>query len=229
LYNAQVREAANRRQVLQRLEVSMRVPLALALPAAVLALAAGCSDTMISVSSDGRIEVAVSTTGADVDLDGFSVSVDGGVEQFVAPGARVTLAHVAPGSHSVRLSGLAENCHVVGSNPRAVVVGLDGTATMDFEVSCSRPATGGFTIIVGTAGGPADPDGYILAVAGGGLRPIGTSATETFTDLVPGVHLVTLKDVAEGCALAGGNPQPFTVVAGKTVQIRLTVNCGSPL
>jgi hypothetical protein len=205
----------------------MRAPLTLALPAALLALAAGCGDTMISVSSDGRIEVAVSTTGADVDVDGFSVSVDGGVEQFVAPGARVTLADLAPGSHSVRLSGLAENCRVVGTNPRAVVVGSDGNATVDFEVSCSRATTGGFTILVGTAGEPADPDGYVLAVAGAALRSIGTSATETFGDLVPGVHLVTLKDVAQGCALAGGNPQPFTVVVGKTVQIRLTVNCGS--
>jgi hypothetical protein len=204
----------------------MRAPLALALPAAVLALVAGCSDTMISVSSDGRIEVAVSTTGADVDLDGFSVSVDGGIQQFVAPGARVTLADLAPGSHSVRLSGLAENCRVVGTNPRAVVVGSDGNASVDFEVSCSRATTGGFMIFVGTAGEPADSDGYILAVAGAELRPIGPSAIETFVDLVPGVHLVTLKDVAEGCALAGGNPQPFTVVVGKTVQVHLTVNCG---
>jgi hypothetical protein len=163
-----------------------------------------------------------------VDIDGFSVSVDGGVQQFVAPGARVTLADLAPGSHSVLLSGLAENCRVVGTNPRAVVVGSDGNATVAFEVSCSRATTGGFTIVVGTAGEPADPDGYILAVAGGELRPIGTSAIETFVDLVPGVHLVTLKGVAEGCALAGGNPQPFTVVVGKTVQIRLTVNCGPP-
>ena len=34
-------------------------------PLAVLAFAAGCDENLISVSSDGRIEVSVSTNGSD--------------------------------------------------------------------------------------------------------------------------------------------------------------------
>jgi hypothetical protein len=193
-----------------------------------VSLAAGCGDTMISVSSDGRIDVAVSTTGTDVDDDGFTVNVDGGVQQFLPSGGQVTLSQLEPGSHSVRLSGLAPNCQVVGSNPRSVQVGADGRATVAFEVSCVRATTGGFRVIVVTAGEPADTDGYLLAVAGADeIRPIGPNATETFVGLAAGLHLVTLKDVDEGCALAGGNPQPFTVVPGKTVPIHLSVSCGS--
>jgi len=193
---------------------------------AVFSTLVGCGDTLISVSTDGRIEISVTTTGLDVDADGFSVSVDGGTQQFVAPAGRVTLTGLSAGSHSVFLSGLAENCHVDGSNPRTVVVGGDGRAAVGFSVVCARATTGGFTILVATTGTPADPDGYVLAVAGAPFRPIGISASETFTGLVPGVHLVTLKDLATGCAVDGGNPQPFTVVAGKTVQVRLTVVCG---
>ena len=55
-------------------------------PLAVLAFAAGCDETLISVSSDGRIEVAVSTNGSDPDTDGFSVTVDGGTAQLRRPG-----------------------------------------------------------------------------------------------------------------------------------------------
>ena len=193
---------------------------------AVFSTLVGCGDTLISVSTDGRIEISVTTTGLDVDADGFSVSVDGGTQQFVATGGRVTLTGLSAGSHSVFLSGLAENCHVDGSNPRTVVVGGDGRAAVGFSVVCARATTGGFTILVATTGTPVDPDGYVLAVAGVPFRPIGISASETFTGLVPGVHLVTLKDLATGCAVDGGNPQPFTVVAGKTVQVRLTVVCG---
>jgi hypothetical protein len=200
--------------------------LALVVPLLAVVLAGGCGETVISISSDGRIEVAVSTTGADVDADGFSVSVDGGTARFVAAGGAVTLADLSPGSHSVLLTGLAENCRVDGTNPRGVVVGSSGTATVAFTVVCARATTGGFTIVVATSGAPADPDGYQLAVAGGGIRVIAVNATEVFADLTPGVHLITLKDVAAGCALAGGNPQPFTVVAGKTVRVLLTVNCG---
>ena len=105
---------------------------------AVLAFAAGCDVTFISVSSDGRIEVVVSTNGSDLDSDGFSVTVDGGTARFVAPGGSVVLDSLSEGSHSVLLSGLVENCRVEGTNPRVVVVGPDGQAHVSFDVSCSR-------------------------------------------------------------------------------------------
>jgi streptogramin lyase len=105
-------------------------------PVAIVALVAGCGETFISVSSDGRIEVFVSTTGTDPDGDGFSVIVDGGAARFVAPGGSVVLDHLSEGSHSVLLSGLSENCRVEGSNPRSVVVGPDGQADLSFDVRC---------------------------------------------------------------------------------------------
>jgi hypothetical protein len=107
-------------------------------PLALLAFAAGCDVTFISVSSDGRIEVAVSTNGSGLDGDGFSVTVDGGTARFVAPGGSVVLDGLSEGSHSVLLSGLAENCRVEGTNPRVVVVGPDGQAHVSFDVSCAR-------------------------------------------------------------------------------------------
>ena len=207
----------------------MRAGLTLILPAAVLVLAAACGESIINISSDGQIQVTVSTTGTDVDSDGFTVSVDGGTTQFVAPGGQVTLTGLEPGSHSVRLTGLAENCLVVGGNPKGVRVGSDGRATVAFEVTCVRATTGGFTIALITVGAPADTDGYRLAVAGADdIRSIASNATEIFTGLAPGGHLVTLKDVDPGCRLVGGNPQLFAAVPGKTLLVRLTVSCGTP-
>ncbi len=195
-------------------------------PLAVLLLAAGCGETMFTVSSDGQIEVAVSTSGIDPDADGFSVTVDGGTARFVAPGGRVVLDSLRAGSHSVLLTGLAENCRVEGSNPRPVVVGGDGTAAVRFTVPCARLTTGGFTVQVTTSGDSADADGYALAVAGGEIRDIRPIASETFLRLTAGSHLITLKDVDSPCAVTGGNPQPFTVIPGKTVLVRLAVVCG---
>ena len=188
---------------------------------------AGCNETLISVSTDGRIEVAVSTSGLDTDTDGFSVSVDGGTLQFVESDGTVTLNNLSEGSHSVQLSGLSDNCRVEGANPRSVVVKSDGVAQVAFEVRCSLAATGGFLVNVTTRGNPVDPDGYELNVAGGDPRQIAVNATETFLRLSAGAHLITLKDVDPPCAVDGGNPQPFTVVPGKTVTVRLTVSCGT--
>jgi hypothetical protein len=80
---------------------------------------------------------------------------------------------------------------------------------------------------VSTGGLSPDPDGYQLFVAGADSRFIGTEATEIFGGLSPGLHLITLKGLADGCSLTGGNPRPVTVVAGKTIQVRLTVACGA--
>jgi hypothetical protein len=102
---------------------------------------AGCNETFISISTDGRIDVAVSTSGVDTDTDGFSVSVDGGLEQFVEPDGRVTLDSLSEGSHRVRLSGLSDNCRVEGANPRSVVVKSDGVAEVAFQVRCSLATT----------------------------------------------------------------------------------------
>lgn len=110
--------------------------LALAGSLAASFLAGACGDTLISISSDGRLEVAVSTSGGGFDRDGFIVIVDGGVEQSVSSGGVVTLTDLREGTHSVRLSGLADDCGVVGSNPRRVVVGAEGTALVAFEVRC---------------------------------------------------------------------------------------------
>ena len=192
---------------------------------AVLALAAGCGETIVTISSDGQIQVAVNTSGIDLDTDGFSVTVDGGTARFVPPGGSVVLDSLAVGSHSVRLSGLADNCAVTGANPRSVVVGSDGRASVSFQVVCELATTGGFTVEVTTAGDSADADGYALSVAGGDTRMVGPMALETFLGLSPGRHLITLKDVDVPCAVTGGNPQLFSVVPGKTLLVRLSVAC----
>ena len=200
--------------------------LASALALTLLTPLAGCDETLISVSTDGQIQVAVSTSGLDTGTDGFSVSVDGGTEQLVDAGGTVTLTNLSTGSHSVRLSGLSDNCRVEGTNPRAVVVQSDGAAQVAFQVRCALATTGGFLLMVSTGGSSTDPDGYGLSVAGDETRTIGTDTRETFVGLTPSVHLITLKDVDPPCAVTGGNPQPYTVVPGKTVTVRLAVACG---
>jgi hypothetical protein len=194
---------------------------------AALVFASGCGDTFISTDSDGRLEVVISSSGTGADEDGFSITVDGGTSVILAQGGRATLTGLSPGSHSVLLGGLAENCAVLGANPRTVAVGADGTAAVTFDIYCERATTGKLAIEVRTTGQPADTDGYLLVVGEGGVRPIASAASETFAGLPPGVHLVMLKNVAPGCALEGGNPQRAVVEIGKTAAIGLVVRCGS--
>ncbi|HET6580156.1 MAG TPA: hypothetical protein VFG66_17675 [Gemmatimonadales bacterium] len=193
---------------------------------AALVLASGCGDTFISTDSDGRLEVVISSSGSGAGGDGFSITVDGGTAAILVQGGRTALTGLSPGPHTVLLGGLGTNCGVIGANPRTVTVGSDGTAAVTFEVYCERATTGGLAIHVSTFGQPGDTDGYLLVVGEGGVRGIASNASETFTGLPEGVHLVMLKNVAPGCALEGGNPQRAVVEIGKTAPVKLVVRCG---
>jgi len=110
----------------------------LALLVSLFVVAAGCGETFISISSDGRIEVAVSTDGGGT--GGLTITVDGGAAQAVPAGGTVVLSGLAEGRHSVLLGGLAEGCTVDGGNPRVVDVDRGGTASVSFAVRCEpRP------------------------------------------------------------------------------------------
>jgi hypothetical protein len=102
-----------------------------------LALAA-CEVTFLSVSTDGRLEITVVTNGNSLDLDGYSVMVDGAQAQTVDANGAITIGDISQGTHVVQLSGLAENCVVQGENPRTIVVPNGGNFSVSFAVMC-RP------------------------------------------------------------------------------------------
>src|SRR5947208_1227421 len=66
------------------------------------------------VAITGTVEVSASTTGVDLDPDGYAVAVDGGAGQPLAVNGTVSLAQLSAGSHSIALGGVATNCSVSG-------------------------------------------------------------------------------------------------------------------
>lgn len=174
----------------------------------------------------GTIVVTASTGGEGRDTDGFRLTIDGSDALLLQANSRIFLTGLSEGTHQLQLLGIAANCSVQGTNPRSVSVGAGERSETTFTITCVPELSGGFSISVTTTGSELDQDGYGLSVAGTELRHININAVELFTGLAPGVHLVTLKDLAEGCSLMGGNPQPFTVVKDKVVQVKLQVICG---
>jgi len=187
----------------------------------------GCGQSATDTAADGRIRITVTTSGADPQVEEYLLTLDGTRPIAVTPNGSTLYDGVPEGTHVVHLFALADNCAVSGrSSPRSVNVRGGGVTEISFSVVCGPPITGGFRIVVSTTGTPTDDDGYQLSVAGAALRAIGINAEETYQGLDPGVHLVTLKDVADFCEVQGGNPQPYTVVAGKTVRVAIQVRCG---
>ena len=99
-------------------------------------MAAGCSDS--TGPKTGALQVSVTTTGAELDTNGYSVAIDGGAGRVIPSNGTVTLSGLSAGSHSVLLAGLAPNCALVGAaNPRPVEVVAGQTASAAFSVTCT--------------------------------------------------------------------------------------------
>jgi hypothetical protein len=178
-------------------------------------------------ATSGSVRIASTTTGASPDPDGYAVTLDGSTSQPLGLSAEITLSPVTPGSHSIGLSGVANNCEVQGTNPRTVVVAAGGLATLAFSVTCVEPPPLAGTLRVNTAttGPDQDEDGYTVAVGGGNDQPIGVTASATLANIAAGDHSVQLSGISANCNLEGANPRPVTVPSGGVADITFTVAC----
>ena len=84
----------------------------------------------------GSIRVVTSTIGPNPDADGYEFAIDDGPAQAIPITSTATLDEVAPGDHSVVLSGVASNCGLTGVRSRGVTVRAGETADAVFTVTC---------------------------------------------------------------------------------------------
>jgi TolB protein len=116
----------------------------------------------------GSIQVTATSTGQDIDPDGYAAAVDAGQSMALGLNATVVFPGVGPGSHSVQISGVARNCTVSGQNPRTVTVESNATAQVTVQITCAAISGLGGTIAFNT-----DRDGnfeiYLVYANGTGL------------------------------------------------------------
>ena len=130
--------------------------------------AAGCGDSTpvgIAGPTTGVLQVTVSTSGADLPTNGYTVSVDSGAGHLVPVNGKVSLAGLSVGSHSVAMYGAPPNCALSGANTRAVEVLAGDTALVVFDVACT---------VIGPIVFASNRDGYpfqIYAMNADGSHP----------------------------------------------------------
>jgi hypothetical protein len=86
----------------------------------------------------GTLTVNTATSGTGTDPDGYILLVDD--VEVGTPSLNGSLSMpLEPGSHSVRLSGIATGCTASGTNPRTVTVARNRTVTTTFTLTCTAP------------------------------------------------------------------------------------------
>jgi hypothetical protein len=115
---------------------------------ATAAFAVTCSP----IITTGSITVSTTTSGANLDPDGYTATLDAGtpgaVSHAVGTNGSTSFTNVSAGSHSIALSGLATNC-TAAANPLTVSVSAGLMTPAAFSVSCIAPPSGTAPILIG--------------------------------------------------------------------------------
>ena len=197
------------------------------------ALLGGCSDDPSSPPPPAypltALRVTVSTSGADVDTDGYQLIVDGsGPGPGLASNGSVTLYAVGLGPHSIGLGGVAPNCVVEGGTSTVTIPSPGAVADVSLHVICL--ALGSVRVTVATTGTNLDGNGYsVVATAtsfpqsvSGAIR---TNDATTLLRVAAGHYVVSLHGVAVNCDGADLDPRELDVVSGATQALDFAVVC----
>jgi hypothetical protein len=180
---------------------------------------AACDETD-GPSTDGTLVVSTSTAGNDPDPDGYLLTVDN-IKSLVLDLTGTVEVDLAPGRHTLQLSGVADHCSVAPATLLDLDIPPRGTTPVSFEISC--PATGA-AVTTTTTGIDIDPDGYRVAVDGTNRGAIPPNAT-VLTRLDPGSRTITLTGLTPNCTLDGPASRTVTIVISKVEPIDFVVVC----
>ena len=177
----------------------------------------------VSCAALGRVTVAVTTQGDDLDFNGYRVSLSALSQAFLPVGANDTVAFtpfLVPAALSIELTDVASNCTISGPSMRSLTLPQDGRLTVAYHVDCVA-APGSITVAVRSVGYALDPDGYGLALDNTPSVAVGLSEDVVFTDLGVGAHQLTLTGVSSNCYPVGG--PVWSVVLDPLQQLTLPV------
>jgi hypothetical protein len=174
------------------------------------------------------VRVTTTTTGIDLDVDGYAVAVDGVAAGVVGVNGSVQVTRLAPGTHTVTLNGAATNCGVGGDNPRSITVASGEIVAVGFGVACAA-VTGIVEIRASTTGLDLDANGYTVRLNGGVPSPLTINGVVRFPGLAAGDYSIALDSASNNCTVGGTNPRSLSVTAGgakrDTARTTFEVSC----
>jgi hypothetical protein len=170
----------------------------------------------------GRLSIHVQASGGDLDLDGVDILVDGEPRLHVDLNRTAVIDNLAPGSYTVALDGVADNCDVTGPHPRSVVVAQGETLNVTLAVECFAT---GVQIQASTLGLDPDLDGYSVRVGDAEAVTVFSIGSVLVSRLSAGTHAVSIGDLAPNCRAATDNPSQVQITARSVVTLTLGVEC----
>ena len=172
------------------------------------------------------LRVRTTTSGVELDPDGYSLAIDGGTGRPIGVNASLEIGSLEDGAHTIELLGVAPNCIVGGSHPRTVQTASGSTADVEFAVEC-LPLVGSVRVITSTTGSAPDEDGYVVVISGE-ARQIAANGSLTFEEVAAGPGVAEILGVAANCSAATQTYYDISVRGGETIDVTFAFECSPP-
>jgi hypothetical protein len=185
-----------------------------------LAACGGGGSDNVTGPSPATLAVTTTTSGADSDANGFSLSIDGGPAHALPSNGVTQVTSVPAGTHQLAFSGIAGNCATTDSLTRSLTLSAGQHHPLSLTVTCVAR----LRVVAATTGSDLDI-GYLVAVgtakwnlvlANGPAVPLPGSTV--------GSNQVHFAGVAPNCTL-GGSADTSVNVPDDTLTVALTVSC----
>ena len=194
-----------------------------------LALVAACGgDNPLGnrppTTGNSTILITLLTTGSLPDPNGYRIVLDQNISYTVTAAESASLSlTVVPGTHTIELTDIAENCLVSGGHSRTISTSANGTTGVSFRISCPRLAT--LRIRTSTSGTSLDTDGYLLTIDGASKGTLGIQDSVVFDDLQPSFYRVRLSSVVGNCSVSGGSSRQVVLGDGGLETVDFVIGC----
>ena len=169
------------------------------------------------------LRVQTTTSGVEVDPNGYLVVVDGGQGRPIGLSASIEIGSLEDGPHTVELADVAANCAVQGATSRTVQASSGATAEVAFELACG-PSIGSVSVITRTEGEDQDADGYVVVV-NGEARQIGLNSSLTYDDVPVGQTVAEILGVAPNCTAKTETYVRLDIAGGATADVTFAFDC----
>jgi len=106
----------------------------------VFSIVVSCSDSPEGTTTVefGSLKVITTTSGEDLDIDGYSVVLEGEEADKISVNGEAIFSNLVTGDLDVELNEITSNCFILGSNRRTVTIFENDTAEVEYMVSCEQ-------------------------------------------------------------------------------------------
>jgi Tol biopolymer transport system component len=198
----------------------------------------GYGQTVVSMfvvsclANSGTLEISTTTTGQDLDPDGYRVLVisSAGTVLDIATSANGAASYMVPaGPLTLRIEGVRGNCAIDGGAERQVTIAHATLVAIKFEGRCQGLRLVRFTTV--TTGPRLDIDGYQVEMRlNNNLADFFTlpsNGTKESVRLMPGTYSLRMWGVQLNCATPALGSA--TVAGDVDTEITIEVTCAEPL